>query len=407
MRSAMTTVLLSLLSVPVHAQVTFDEALDLGVRSPAGSRARRALAQREVGDADMGGTAQGTTVTLLPGAVVIPEEERGFDFQLNATQGWNLADLGGARRRAATREREALSARARAEALRARLEAGRRWLELRTLEILDTLLADQRAVAEQLAVTTRRAVDAGMATAADAANADALRAELAQRSLTIEGERFDVATQLALAMGGDDPRPRTAGPLPDPQLPDAATMRRMATPERMPSVAALRLAQVAARARALEAAARFGPVLQVGAQLEHTASDAWTLYGIAGLTFNGPHQDDRATSLAEAEAAETAADAELAEARARAELDAALHEVEHTRRRVAALEGQLLPSLLALRERRARALELGEGTRVALLEARRRELAAQAQLVRAQGERTWAAVRMWLLLAELERGEER
>jgi len=74
---------------------------------------------------------------------------------------------------------------------------------------------------------------------------------------------------------------------------------------------------------------------------------------------------------------------------------------------VAALEGQLLPSLLALRERRARALELGEGTRVALLEARRRELAAQAQLVRAQGERTWAAVRMWLLLAELERGEER
>lgn len=407
MRLAILAVSIAAWPLTVHAQVTFDDALALGAEAPSGQRARRALEARQVGDARIGGTAQGTTLTIMPGAVLTPDQERGFDFQLAATQGWNLGDLGGARRRAASHERDALGAQARAEALRARLEAAHRWIELHTLETLEAVLAERAALTERLVATTGRAVEAGVATAADLADARATEAELDQRRLQLEGTLFESATRLAVAMGRRPDRAlRTDGPLPEPRLPALPAMQRLAEAERMPSVVALRLTELAARAREEEASAQYAPVLQVGAQLERSASDAWTLYGIAGLSFNGFHQSDRAASVARAEAVAAATDAEAAILRARAELGAALHEVEHTRRTLEGLEDRLLPALATLRERRERALALGEGTLFAVLDAQRRELALRELLVRARGERVWAEVRMWMLLAELERAED-
>ena len=390
-----------------EGQVTFDEALALGAESPMGQRARRALAVREAGDASIGGTAQATTVMVMPGAVLTPDQQRGFDLQINATQGWNLADLGGARRDAADEERRALSARARAEALRARLEAAHAWIELRTLESLAAILAEQREVARRLVSTSERASRAGVATEADLADARAALAEVEQQGLELEGRRFERSTRLSVAMGRAGGSLRTAGAPPEPQLPALRVLRRrVASAEQMPSVVAWRLTALAARAREAEVSAQYAPVLQVGAQLERSASNAWTLYGIAGLSFNGFHQADRGTSLARAQTQDAATEAEAARLRARAELDAALHEVEHSRRRLQAIDEQLLPALIALRERRRRALELGEETVFVTLDSERRTLAGQELQARARGEQLWAEVRIWMLLAELDGGTE-
>jgi cobalt-zinc-cadmium efflux system outer membrane protein len=414
---------------PAAAQsVSFDQALALGAEGPAAEAPRRALRARERGDVDIGGTADATHVMVQPGALVAPRDQQGFELQINVNQGWNLADLGGARRRAAAEERRALAAEARAEALRGRIAAARRWIDLRTLERLDALLEQQVALAERRVALAERALGAGVLTAGDVADARASAAEVAQQRLSVEGSRFEAATQLALAMGrdavghpellregaerADDAHPgaaylRTEGPMPAPELPPLPSLRaRLASLEDLPQVARTRLAAAAARAREAEAAAEYGPVLQLGSQIERAAGGSWILFGFANLTFGAFGWERRAASRARAETERAAERVREARLEARAELVNAVHEVEHARRALAALESRLLPALERLRERRERALEAGEETVFAVLEAQRRLLVARQELVRARGARVWAEVRMWLFLAELERGGE-
>lgn len=442
---------------PAAAQsVTFDQALALGDRTPPVEGSERALRARERGDADIGGTLDETNVIVMPGALLAPEELRGFDMQLNATQGWNLADLGRVRRRAASQERRAIAAQIRAVALSARIEAARRWIELWTLEQLEQLLEEQRDLLGRSVDLTERALQAGVATATDRADALATAAEVEQRRLTLEGARFDAATQLAAAIGWasigrassaqadagrDQATPRgagpsvagsrggsgsmaerghratphaeldvgilvTSGPPPRPRLPALPEIReRIDSLESMPEVVMSRLSETAARTREAEASAEYAPVLHVGAQLERDPLDTWLLYGVAQLSLRAFGQANRDVSLAREEAVRAAQQVREARVRARAELVAAAHEVIHARRRVLAVESRLLPALVTLRERRERALAVGEGTVFEVLIARRRELLGREELVRAEGARTWAEVRMWLLLAELERAE--
>ncbi len=384
-------------------EVTFDEALALAPRAPAARGDEAAHAARSKGDEGIGGTAQVTQVTAMPGAVLAPDEERGFDIQVSFSQGWNLADLGEARRGAARHERAALAAQARAGALRARLRAARRWLELRTLEVLDRELAAQIELAVQWVDSTARRVELGFATEADLADARAALATVEQRRFVIEGDRFEAANLLAVAMGREPrPLPRTGGPVPRPRLPAIdAVQTQVASARELPQVIALRLAETAARARAIEAAAAYAPVLQVGGQFERPPPDAWVAYGMVGLQLTAFGQADRAKSIAEADAARAAVQAEAAQLRAQADLAEALHEVEHTREQVALIENKLLPAVTARRELRERALAVGEGTLFVLLEARQNELQVRELAARARGERLWAEVQLWLLLAEL------
>jgi outer membrane protein TolC len=392
------------------ARVGFDEALDLGDRSPVVEGSRRALAARRRGDEGIGGTAQATQITVMPGATIAPDQAQGFELQVNVTQGWNLGDLGGARRAAAARERDALSGRVRARALRARLEAARRWVELRTLEELETSLEAQARVLDREVALTTRAVEAGVSTGADLAEIRALAAALSDQRLRVEGERFSASVRLATAMGWSEDGAGallTDGPAPQPRLPSFDEMRvRIASVDGLPEVAARRLAETAARAREVEAGTQYAPVLQLGGQLERTSVNAWVVYGVAGLSFSAFGQERRSVALARADTERAISETELARVEARAELMEALHEVAHTRRQESSLREGLLPALETLASRRARALELGEGTIFASMEARRRVLEARASLERARGARVWAEVRLWLLLAELAQGEE-
>jgi outer membrane protein TolC len=392
------------------ARVRFDEALDLGHRTPLVEGSRRVLAARRAGDEGIGGTAQATQITVMPGATVAPDQAQGFELQVNVTQGWNLGDLGGARREAAAREREAVTAEVRARALRARLEAARRWVELRTLEALEASLEAQAELLERELASKERAVEAGVSTGAELAETRALVAALSDERLQIEGERFAASIRLAVAMGRSGQGAGalvTEGPDPEPQLPRLGEIRaRIASVEALPDVAVQRLDETAARAREAEAAAQYAPVLQVGGQLERTSDDAWVLYGVAGLSFSAFGQERRSVALARARTERAITATEMARSRARAELVEALHEVEHTRRQLASLRDELLPALEAVASRHTRALALGEGTVFAAMEARRRVLEARASVERARGARVWAEVRLWLLLAEIARGEE-
>jgi outer membrane protein, heavy metal efflux system len=393
----------------VNAQqrgITFDEAIALSGASPGARAALRALEARQTHDPRIGGTAGGVTVVAMPGIRWTPEEERGFEGQFSVTQSWSLAGLGAARRRAAAEERRVLATEARADALRVRLEAARRWIELNTLERLVGSTKGQLELARATLALMRRASEVGARTLVDVAEAEAFVAGVQEALLSVEGQAHVAALELAVSMGGQaDASVRTRGALPHPQLPDATFIdAQAARVAELPRVAAIRLASLAARAREVEAKAAGGPLLLVGGQVQNEPPAAWTAMGTVGLTIapRGTVMRARSEHLAQAERLEQ----EHAQAvlRAGGELKSAAHEVLHTRREAMLLEEQALPTAQTLVDRRERALSAGEGTTFELMEARRRLLEVQARLARALGARAWAEVRLWLLLAELERG---
>ncbi len=412
-RAAVSALLLSsALSISASADrsegstITFDEALALGAETPNVRVVSSTLEARQQGDEKIRGAADATHLTFMPGALVVPREISGFDMQAQITQGWNLGGLGSDRRESASLERGALSASVRARALRARLEAARRWIDLDALEKIAKSVEERIEAAKVLVERRQRALATEVGTTLPLTESRAALAQLRQTRLGLEGDQFVAAAQLALAVGRAPTKDRlvTAGAPPDPVLPDVAEIRQRLTDiDTLPDLAAARLRETAARARAIEASAEYAPILTTGAQVESPAGDlrAWIVYGVAGLSFRGPGQERRLTSMAHAAAAGAAVETDAARLEARAELEDALHELEHTEALVELLERQTLPALHELVESRSRALTLGEESYFALYDARDRELAAIEATHRARGAYTWARVRMWLLLAEL------
>ena len=411
--SALALVLAS--SLPARANgdeantIAFDEALALGAETPSVRALKSRLESRQRGDEKIRGAADLTQLTVMPGALVVPREISGFDVQATVTQGWNLGGLGKDRRKAASLERGALSASVRARALRARLEAARRWIDLDTLERVAESLESRIEVAKTLIDRREQALATEVGTTQLLTESQAVLAQLRQRRLAIEGDQFAAATQLALAVGRapEEERLVTTGDPPNPILPDTEEIRRrFGDIDALPDLVVARLRETTAHARAIEASAEYAPILTTGAQAERPAGElrAWIVYGIAGLSFRGPGQERRSTSTALADAAGAAVETDATRLEARAELEAALHELEHTAAVLDLLETQTLPALRLLVENRTRAVALGEESYFALSEAHDRELAAIEATHRARGAHTWARVHLWLLLAEVETG---
>src|SRR5690606_16755690 len=144
---------------------------------------------------------------LNPGYRFTPDAERGLEGQVAVAQGWNLADLTGARRRAASAERRALSAEVRAAALSSRLDAARRWIDVRTLEELSVLAQQQLELAERGERFIARAAAEGVRTAMDAAEARAYRAEIERQRFELGMSLQHAGIDLAVAMGRTSPAP--------------------------------------------------------------------------------------------------------------------------------------------------------------------------------------------------------
>ncbi|MCZ7679331.1 MAG: TolC family protein [Sandaracinaceae bacterium] len=402
---ALVSALLVLAPATAGAQpITFDRAIALSTRAPRVEGAARALETRRSGDADIGGTSQGLTVTATPGARVLSEQDQGFEGQLAITHSWNLGDLTGARRRAAAAERRVLAAERRALALLARLEAARRWIDLHRLGELARVVAEEEALASTLADATARALGAGAATGADEAEVDAHLAEVRLRALAIEGALHEASVALSFATSRPPTsRLRAAGPLPEPEVPDEVDVRVVAE---LPAVAVERLAAAAERAREVEVAAAYAPQVALGAQIQRESPSGVIVGAVLGLSIPLFDQGQRGRSVARGEAERR--DAEHAHARLEAARDLALavHDVEHQRREERAARELLVPALERLVERREAALRAGEGTIFALLDARRRALEARGRWIEARAARAWAEVRLWILLAELRRASE-
>jgi outer membrane protein TolC len=401
--------LLLLVPAPAAAQgVAFDEAIALSQGLPVVEGTARALAERESGDVDLGGTSQGVAIQASPGVRVLSEQDRGFEGQLSVVHSWNLGDLTGTRRRAARAERDVLAAEVRAEALRARLEAAHRWIVLWRVVQLEQVLDEERTLAERLGALTARGEAAGVRTRLDTLEAAAYLADVSIRDVALEGERHDASVALAVAMArAPNGELVASGPLPAPSLPDDLHAA-IEGADRLPAVVAARLETVAERAREAETASGFAPQLGLGAQIQRESPSHLIVLGT--LTLNvplfDPGQRARSTSRAEAERRE----GRHGQARLEAQetLALAVHDVEHQRREERAVLEQLVPSLTTLIDLRERAVQAGEGTVFELLEARRRLLVARARAIDARAARTWAEVRMWILLAELaQHAEER
>ena len=390
------------------AQITFDQAIALASQSPAVRAAGDALAARRAGDEHLGGTLGPLQAVVMPGGRLAPDGDQGLEVQASLVQSWTLGPLARSRRDAAREERGELAAQERARALAANLEAGRQWILLRTLEEVSAELDERVAVTDELVARLARGVELGVIAAADLADARALLAEVRQEQLAAEGARFEASTALQLAMG-QPPDPaglHTAGPAPAPVLPtrdDLAT--RLESLDGLPSVESARRAEAAARQRGAEQAAASAPSLQLGGQLEHSGPAGWTLFGLVGLQLPAPGQGRRARSLADAEVAASAAARESVEQSARGELAVAIHELDHSREVLAQVREALLPAAEEARALRDRAVALGEGTVLALLDAQRRELAARIDAAHARGDALWAELRLWLLLSTLDPSE--
>jgi outer membrane protein TolC len=399
-------VLVLLLPAPAAAQaVSFDEAIALSERVPQVRATARALGARERGDRDIAGDSQGLAIQVQPGLRILSEQDRGFEGQLSVLHSWNLGNLTGTRQRAARIEREALAAEVRAEALTARLEAAHRWIQLWQRGQGLQLAVEERQLAERLAELAQRGLAGGVRTRVDVLEAAAYRADVALREVTLEGEQHDASVALAVAMG----RPPTgelaaAGPLPSPALPEAldAVVERA---DELPTVLAARLTAVAERARIVEVAAGYAPQLGLGGQLMRESPSGFIVFGTLTLSVPLFDQGQRATSQTHGEAERREGRHGQARLQAQEMLALAAHDVEHQRREERAAVELLLPALVELVELRERALRAGEGTVFELLSDRRRLLEARARAIQARAMRTWAEVRMWILLAELARGE--
>lgn len=385
--------------------VTFDEALELARGWNRGFQ--KALAAREAEDAKIGGTAQQLTLTVVPGYRFAPEQERGLEGEVALAQSWNLARLGHVRREAAAAERSVLSTQARAQALAARLEAAHRWLDLHALESLDALAQTQLELAQETEAFVRRAAEAGLQTMVDLARARAFRAEMARQRLDAHGALYHAALALSTVMGKKpDPLLRTAGPLPEPRIPDEQELARFIERAReLPEPAALRLSSLAARARQAEESAVYGSILSLGAAVAREPPHAYSALGSVSVAWSPFDRGARGRSLERAQAVLLEAEYERAQIGAAADLKNAVHEQKHAHEALLLVEQDWLVAARETVERVERALRVGEATVYELLDARRRLVEVEIRLVRARAEQTWAEVRLWLLLAELERQE--
>lgn len=385
--------------------VTFDEALELARSWNRGFQ--RALAARETEDAKIGGTAQQLTLTVVPGYRFAPEQERGLEGEVALAQSWNLARLGHVRRQAASAERSVLSAQARAEALAARLEAARRWLDLYTLESLDSLAQAQLEIASEMEAFVRRGAEAGLRTSVDLVRTRTFRAEMAQQRLDAHGALYYGALALSAVLGRKpDALLRTAGPLPEPRIPDEQDLARFVErAQELPEPLALRLSSLAARARQAEESAAYGSILSLGALVAREPPSAYSAFGTVSLAWSPFDRGARGRSLQREQAVLFEAEYERAQIRAEADLRHAVHEHKHAREALELVEQDWLVAARETVERVERALQVGEATMYELLDARRRLVDVESLWVRARAERTWADVRLWLLLSEITREE--
>jgi outer membrane protein TolC len=387
--------------------VSFDEALGLAARAPAVAGAEAAATeQRRIGES-VSSLVANPLLTLQPGAAKDPVG--GNVKPLNEAtllQGWNLSGLPGDRKAAVRAEGELLSTEARAAALSHRLAAAQSWLELWAAQQSLADSVQEFEIARDFAGRMARAAAAAAFTRAEAADASSYAAEAHVQAIQAEGEVTERGYALAEAMGVRVRDPLAAsGALPAPPVPARTDWPALvAAGERLPAVAARRLAADADRARESEARASRGWTLGTGVKVSRDYIGAWGVQAVLDLSLPIFDRGEREAAVQAAAAARARGEFQEASAAAATALARALHEVEHTREILDATEKELLPAAAESARLREASMRAGETTVLEVLVARRVWAAARAKGTRARAAHAWASVKLWLLLADLEPG---
>lgn len=388
-------------------RVGFDEALGLTAARKDLEHERRAVDVRRKGLDEVGRQNNNPQIQLQPGVRVNPSDAVGPELQAQVTQSWTLGGIKQARRETVKTQTEVFDAELRRHALDARLEAAHAWIVLRGLEERLELAEAELATARELTSSLAEALALGASTRAEWAEARQYELEVEQRVAALEGEVHDVGLELARTSGGTPRRPLgTTGPTPTPVLPSEAEIERaFERLETLPAVDVYRLEALAARARGAEAKVRKSTVITAGGAVQLESPGSWIVSGIVGVRLPLVDKNQAARLDASADVERAEAHRDRARRDATADLAQNLHEIEHTRAIETMLDDRRLPALEELTAARQALVDAGEETSFALLESRRRLLAARGELAEVRAERLWQETRMWLLLGELEEAQ--
>lgn len=377
------------------SEVTFEEALGLAEQLPVLVAGRVAAQQERALPLQL--PWQPLLITATPQLRIAPEDARGVEGGLAVQQYIPLGDVRGAKREVLERQADARAAAVAASTLERKLSVAAAWIVTWRARERRAVADREYDLAREILGITERGRAAGVFTAPEVADAKTFMAEVDLRRTDAEGELAQAGFELAKAMGRtgkvEPARALPAAPLP---ASDVATelVARAAT---LPRVAAKRLVARVERARAAEERSTRRAQLVVGAEAFRDEPGGF----VAGITLGVALPHDRGEREArEAELASRIAEAEASQLSVEAvsQLESALHEVAHTEEVLVKLRDQLVPAADEAATQRQRALEVGEGTLVELLMARRTALQARARLTDARAAHAWARIEAWLLL---------
>jgi cobalt-zinc-cadmium efflux system outer membrane protein len=386
--------------------LTFDQSLGAAEETPMVEGLTEAGEDKKRIDAAIPKVVVGPEVQVLSGARVIPEEIRGFEIQITATQAWSLGHYASHRREAAEAETDLLDARARATALEQRLAAAHAWIRLHAAETMLALAEQEHGLAGELVSTTELGQREGVFTRADVADARSREADAKALVVDLIGQVHDLGLELGRETGADGRAPlRTRGDYPDPVLPSEDELRRrFERVDALPQVAVAKLQARAERAAAAEAKAARATTMNAGFSFQRESGTDIVIFGALGANF-GIDRGQREQGTALAAAREAEAQAETAKIDLAATLTIALHDLHHTHERLTILRDTTLPAHDELVAARQAAVELGEGTLPQLLEARARRSAVVREVASAEADWVWARIEVWLYLEAFEAAE--
>ncbi|HEX5745195.1 MAG TPA: TolC family protein [Archangium sp.] len=390
---AVLAALLLAASPPEVTPLTFEEALALAGRTPGAESAARAAEVRRAESARLSPFVFNPQVTVEPGYRQ-SAGARGADLRVGVSQTFSLSGQTGARDTTVRAEQSVLDAEARAVLLARRLAIAEAWLRLWAAEQASAQSAQELQLAGTFREAVRGAAKLGASTKLEEAEASAYLAEARLAGLDAEGRVAERRVELARLLGKDPSQPLQAtGELPEVELPPEAEWAPLvARASRLPEAEARKLEAWLERARAAEAHASRGTLLQVGVaglrEFDGAAGGALTLTLTPSLFERG--ERDRGTLLATAERLE--GEARDAGQRAAAGLVLSLHEVEHAREVLAALKGELLPAAEEAARLRELLFRSGDATVPEVVLARRALAAARIRLGHARAEEARARV---------------
>ena len=240
----------------------------------------------------------------------------------------------------------------------------------------------------------------GTHTQVDVAEARAYLSEARLQALTIEGEAFDQGVELGRVLGIPTATPLLASGDPlQPPLPELGPQTRqllLNRTETLPEVAWRQQQAQAELLRAAETQAQHGTQLQLGAQWTREPNVPYAILGTAQLQLPVFNRGERDRGEQLATAARLRGLAQDAAVTARTELVMTLHEVEHSHELWLQLHNHTVPASETNLRLRERLLQVGEGTVLETLLARRAVAAAKGRAARAWATLSLARYKLWL-----------